>query len=65
VTDTDAVMHYRSFGYTQEDNFTRLDLDKGTATLTIRLFDRDGDIVTVDGRDGAKTTKNVLQLARW
>jgi alkaline phosphatase D len=65
VIDTDAIMHYRSFGYTQEDNFTRLDIDKNTATLTVRVFDRDGHIVTVDDRDGSKTTKNVLELAKW
>ena len=65
VIGTDAIMHYRSFGYAQEDNFTRLDIDKKAATLTVRVFDRDGRIITVDGRDGAKTTKNMLQLASW
>jgi alkaline phosphatase D len=58
-------MHYRSFGYTQEDNFTRLDIDKTLGTLTIRVFNRDGKGVRVDGRDGQMTMQNVLQFARW
>jgi alkaline phosphatase D len=65
VIDTDAVMHYRSFGYTQEDNFARLDIDKNAATITVRVFDRDGAAVSVDARDGTQTMANVLQLANW
>lgn len=65
IVGTDAVMHYRSFGYTQEDNFTRLDIDKVSATIKVRAFDRDGKPVEVDGRDGAKTKENVFQLAQW
>jgi alkaline phosphatase D len=58
-------MHYRSFGYTQEDNFTRLDVDRKAATLTIRVFDSGGDVVKVDAPDGSKTEQNVLRLERW
>ena len=65
VVGTDAVMHYRSFGYTQEDNFARLDIDKNAGTLTVRVFDRDGKPVDVDGRDGGMTKKNVLQFVNW
>jgi alkaline phosphatase D len=65
VTGTNATMHYRSFGYTQEDNFTRIDIDKAAATLTLRVYNRDGHLVSVDGPGGAKTTQNVLQLAKW
>jgi alkaline phosphatase D len=67
VIETDAVMHYRSFGYTQEDNFARLDVDKNAATITVRVFDRNGAAVSVDGPppDSRQTTQNVLQLAKW
>jgi alkaline phosphatase D len=65
IAGTNAVMHYRSFGYTQEDNFTRLDIDKATATIKLRVFNRDGDLVKVDGRNGAMSTENILQLISW
>jgi alkaline phosphatase D len=65
VIGTNAVMQYRSFGYTQEDNFTRLDIDRAKNTLTVRVFDRKGDTVEVANAKGAKTTANVLQLAKW
>jgi alkaline phosphatase D len=65
VIGTDAVMHYRSFGYTQEDNFARLDVDKTAATLTVRVYDSNGNPVAVDSSYGEKTKENVLQLARW
>ena len=65
IVGTDAVMNYRSFGYTQEDNFTRIDIDRANATMAVRVFNRDGDLVTVDDRDGNQTEQNVLKLAKW
>jgi alkaline phosphatase D len=61
-------MHYRSFGYTQEDNFSRLDINKAHATLTVRVFDRDGRLI-VNRQDDDDMKKrpltNVLKLAPW
>jgi alkaline phosphatase D len=65
VLQTSAVMHYRSFGYTQEDNFTRVDLDRAAATLTVRVLDREGNLVTVTDRAATRVTANVLRLAAW
>jgi alkaline phosphatase D len=65
VLGTDAVMQYRSFGYSQEDNFARVDIDRAAATLTVRVFDRDGNIVEVDDLKGRMVKKNVIQLASW
>jgi hypothetical protein len=62
VIGTDAVMHYRS-GYTQEDNFARLDIDKNAATITVRVFDRDARGECRYPRRVTKTTANVLPLA--
>ena len=64
IEGTNAVMHYKSFGYTQEDNFTRLDLDKTNRTLTVRVFDREGNPVLV-GPDGSKELVNTLPLVPW
>ena len=64
IVGTDAVMHYRSYGYTQEDNFSRIDIDRATTTLTVRVFDAGrADL----GRPGRRDTEKgiVLQLAKW
>ena len=58
-------MHYKSFGYTQEDNFTRLDLDKAKSTLTVRVFDREGKPVVVGPDNNKIPLQNTLQLAKW
>src|SRR5205807_9356190 len=65
VPDTKAVMHYRAFGFTQEDNFSRLEIDRANATLTVRVFDRDGELLEVADQAGKKTKANVLKLAKW
>jgi alkaline phosphatase D len=58
-------MHYRSFGFTQEDNFSRIDIDRTKATLTLRVFDRKGDAIRVGDAKGKEVDRNVLQLAKW
>jgi alkaline phosphatase D len=65
IQGTDTVMHYRTFGFTQEDNFNRLDIDRSKSTITVRVFDRDGAPLAVPNANGVKTTANVLQLAKW
>jgi alkaline phosphatase D len=63
--DANVTMHYRSFGFTQEDNFSRVDIDHAGNTLTVRVFDRRGEAIEVADASGAKTTSNVLKLAKW
>jgi alkaline phosphatase D len=65
IDGTDAVMHYKSFGYTQEDNFTRLDLDKANSTLTVRVFDREGHPILVGPDHSKQSLVSTLQLANW
>jgi alkaline phosphatase D len=65
IAGTDAVMHYRAFGFTQEDNFSRLDIDRDKNTITVRVFDRSGEPLKVADAEGAKTMANVLKLAKW
>ena len=63
--DTNVIMHYRSFGFTQVDNFSRLDIDRSKSTITVKVFDRDGETIETANANGAKTTANILQLAKW
>ena len=65
IPDTDAVMHYRAFGFTQKDNFCRLEIDRIKATLTVRVYDRDGMAVPVATTTGTKVEASVVQLAPW
>jgi alkaline phosphatase D len=65
VAGTDAVMHYRAFGFTQEDNFSRLDVDRANATITVRVYNRKGELLNVADRNGKAAPGNVLQLAPW
>lgn len=60
-----AWMTYRSYGYTQEDNFARLDIDRKRQKLKVRIFNSLGEVVRVDDRDGKLTKENVLSLAKW
>jgi alkaline phosphatase D len=58
-------MNYRAWGFTQVDNFCRIDIDKKTKVLKVRLFDRNGEVIRVlDDRDQTVET-NVLPFAPW
>ncbi|HEX8167910.1 MAG TPA: alkaline phosphatase D family protein [Beijerinckiaceae bacterium] len=65
ILGTHATMHYRAFGFTQKDNFCRLEADRQTASLTVRVFDRDGVPVKTADAKGKETSANVLKLAPW
>jgi alkaline phosphatase D len=65
IRGTDIEMNYQAWGFTQEDNFCRLDLDKSAHSLQIRVFDRDGQPVRVTNEDGRLVQANRLSLATW
>jgi alkaline phosphatase D len=65
ILGTNVEMNYRAWGFTQEDNFCRLDLDQGRQSLQIRVFDRDGVPVRVTNADGRLSEVNRLPLAAW
>jgi alkaline phosphatase D len=58
-------MNYRAWGFTQEDNFCRLDLDKRAHSLKVRVFDRNGKPVETANEQGKKVKANLLPLAAW
>jgi alkaline phosphatase D len=65
IDGTDVIMHYKSLGYTQVDNFTRIDLDKATSTLTVRAFDQEGRPVLIGPDSDKRPLVSTLQLAGW
>lgn len=59
-------MDYKAYGFTQEDNFCRIDIDRESGTLTVRVFDWKGRPIQKlmdDGRKGDLVSR--LQLAPW
>jgi alkaline phosphatase D len=58
-----VAMDYRAWAFTQEDNFCRLDIDRRARTLTVRTFDRDGDLIK--GQETGRKLETVLDLAPW
>jgi alkaline phosphatase D len=58
-------MDYRAWGFAQEDNFTRVEVDRASATVTVRAFDRDGRPVRVADFEGEEAEGSTLRLAPW
>lgn len=61
-----GVLHYRAWGFTQDDNFTRIDLDPASAELHVQMFDWDGVPIETRKQDGRfSRTAERLPLAAW
>lgn len=60
-------MHYTSWGFTQDDNFVRLEINKGKSQLKVRVFDRTGKpVVNTEVTSGARVPLETdLQLEPW
>jgi alkaline phosphatase D len=58
-------MNYRSWGYTQEDNYCRIDIDRQRHEMQVRYYARDGGLLTITDEGGGKTGVNALPLAPW
>ena len=59
------VVHYRAWGFSQEDNFCRLELDKTRHRLRVRVLDSRGETVKVTDSGGRLVQANDLPLAPW
>ena len=60
-----GAMHYRAWGFTQEDNFCRIDIDRGNACLHVRYFDQGGGPISVRDDNENPVTQIDLSLAGW
>ena len=65
ILGTNVEANYRSWGFTQEDNFCRVELDRDKHTLRVQVFDRDGGQVKVTNERGNLVKENTLSLAAW
>jgi alkaline phosphatase D len=61
-----GTMNYTAWGFTQDDNFCRLDIDPKGATLSVQAFDWDGNVITRTKQDGTLSNQpERLKLAKW
>jgi alkaline phosphatase D len=58
-------MNYRSWAYTQVDNYCRIDIDRQRHEIQVRYYDRDGKLLTISDAGGSQTGVNALPLAPW
>ena len=65
VLGTNATMHYVAYGFTQDDNFTRLDIDPKKATIKVACFDIRGEAIRTANPKGKEALANTLQLVPW
>lgn len=66
ISKTLGTMHYRAWGFTQDDNFCRLDVNPTAAELSVQAFDWDGRPITRSHKDGSMPAMpECLKLAPW
>lgn len=69
--DKETILHYRAWGFTQEDNFCRIDLDRSSHSLLVCYYDRKGRALDVGDEEGGalaadgSAPANRLALAPW
>ena len=60
------TMHYTAWGFTQDDNFCRLDVDPAAAELAVQAFDWDGAPIVRSHQDGSRPNQpEKLKLEKW
>ncbi|NBF12570.1 alkaline phosphatase D family protein [Pseudomonas sp. Fl4BN1] len=61
-----GVMDYRTWAFTQADNFARIDLHPGTAEMLVQFYDADGaPLVTRKQDDSVNDQPQRLKLLPW
>lgn len=66
LSPNNGTMDYSAWGFTQADNFSRIDIDPDNQQLLFHLFDRKGEAIKTRKKSGAvNTTPQRLKLADW
>ncbi len=59
-------MDYQASNFVQEDNFCRVDIDRTSHSITVRAYDKWGELIHHEKRDGSqKPMLSTLELAPW
>lgn len=66
ISETAGSMDYVAWGFTQEDNFARLDIDPASQTLSVQFYSKEGKEIETCKQNGQFTkTPEVVKLASW
>ena len=66
IGDGLGTMNYQAWGFTQDDNFCRLDLDPAAAELAVQAFDWDGAPILRSHQNGSRPDQpEKLKLTPW
>lgn len=61
-----GTLHYKAWGFTQDDNFCRIDVDPTAEALSLQTFDWDGSPIKRSQQDGSRSNQaEQLKLAPW
>lgn len=61
-----GTMDYTAWGFTQEDNFSRVDIDSKNQQLLFHLFDQQGGAIKTRKKNGSvNSTPQRLKLTAW
>jgi alkaline phosphatase D len=61
-----GTMNYKAWGFTQDDNYCRLDVNPANSELVVQAFDWDGGAITRSQQNGSLTNQpETLKLAKW
>jgi alkaline phosphatase D len=59
-------MDYKADNFTQEDNFCRIDIDRGKRQLVVRAFDKEGNLIEEPTQSGKnRKIESKIKLAKW
>ncbi len=66
LTEGNGTMDYAAWGFTQADNFSRIDIDVKNQQLLFHLLDQSGNPIKTRKKNGAiNTAPQRLKLAAW
>jgi alkaline phosphatase D len=66
ISPAQGTLHYRAWGFSQDDNFCRIDVDPVAAELAVQAFDGDGEPIARSHGDGQiRKMPERLKLAPW
>jgi alkaline phosphatase D len=66
ISPAQGTLHYRAWGFCQDDNFCRVDVDPVAAVLAVQAFDGDGNPIARSHGDGQiRKMPEKLKLAPW
>lgn len=66
LSEGNGVMNYTAWGFTQADNFARINIDPDNHQVEVHLFDRKGNAIKTEKKNGAfNSAPQRLKMTPW